>query len=154
MGRILAIDFGTRRVGAAISDPSRVIASPLETYVRTTPQRDAAHYRALVADEGVERIVVGLPLHTGGGEGESAVQARAFGRWLADATGRPVVFYDERYTSLQAEDLLITHGVKRKGRKARIDRLAAQILLQAYLDAECPEADTVATPLEDRPGEP
>jgi putative Holliday junction resolvase len=153
MGRILGIDFGTKRIGAALSDPGRSIAFPLEVHERTTPERDAAHYRNLVAEENVERIVVGLPLHTSGQESGLSGLARDFGRWLAAVTARPVVFRDERYTSFDADDLLRGHGLKRKGRKARRDMLAAQILLQRYLDAGCPESESAAAPIEDRPDE-
>src|SRR6478735_11651507 len=135
MARILGIDFGTRRVGAALSDPRGLIATPLETYERRDERQDAAHYRRLVEDEGVERIVIGLPLHTGGSEGTSAELARAFGRWLESVTNRPVVFRDERYTSVEADGLMRDSGLAKKGRKARRDMLAAQILLQGYLDA-------------------
>lgn len=151
MGRILALDYGTRRIGAAVSDPSRTIASPLEVYERRGPVRDAAHYRGLAAEERIERIVVGLPLHTGGGEGELAAQARAFAAWVAAVTGLPVVLYDERYTSVQAEEILREHRVSFRDRKALRDRLAAQILLRAYLEAGCPEVEAPAAPLADAP---
>ena len=103
MGRVLGLDFGTRRVGAALSDPRRMIATPLEVYERQAPSRDAAHYRKLVEEEGVDLLVVGLPLHTGGGEGDLARLAREFGAWLAGAIGRPVTYQDERYTSIEAD---------------------------------------------------
>lgn len=151
MGRILGLDFGTRRVGAALSDPRRVIATPLEVYERRDPARDAAHYRALVAEEDVDRIVVGLPLHTRGHEGDLAILARRFGAWIAEATGLPVAFHDERYTTVDADEALRSHGFKLKDRKARRDMLAARILLQNYLDAGCPEAEAPASPLDDRP---
>ena len=83
MGRILALDFGLRRVGGAISDPGRVIASPLEVYERRNDDLDARHYRELVREHEVERIVVGLPVHTSGREGQLAVLARKWGSWLA-----------------------------------------------------------------------
>jgi putative Holliday junction resolvase len=149
MSRVLGLDFGTRRVGAALSDPSRSIATPLEVHERTTPERDAAHYRKLIEEEGIERIVVGLPLHTGGSEGELAGLARAFGRWIGEVTGRAVVFFDERYTSIQADEILRTPGVRRKDRKSRRDMLAAQILLQGYLDAGCPAVEPPASSLLD-----
>lgn len=152
MGRILGIDFGTKRIGAALSDPGRAIAFPLEVYERVSLVRDAAHYRKLVTEENVDCIVIGLPLHTSGQESELSGLSRDFGRWLAEVTARPVVFRDERYTSLDADDLLRGHGLKRKGRKARRDMLAAQILLQRYLDDGCPERESAATPIEDAPG--
>ena len=149
MSRVLALDFGTRRIGAALSDPTRRFASPLEVYERKSEQHDAAHYRRLVEDEGVTRIVVGLPLHTSGDEGESARLARAFGAWLANVTNVPIVFHDERYTSRMADEVLRTPGVKRKDRSARRDMIAANVLLQSYLDAGCPESELPAAPLAD-----
>jgi putative Holliday junction resolvase len=151
MGRVLGLDFGTKRIGAALSDPRRLIATPLEVYARRTPVREATHFQQLVEDEGVDRIVVGLPLHTGGGEGDLAVLARAWGAWLSDVTHRPVHFYDERYTSVDAEQLLRSHGLRMKDRQARRDMLAAQIFLQSYLDAGCPETELPAMPLMDPP---
>lgn len=153
MPRLLALDFGTRRIGAAVSDPRRLIATPLEVHERRDPAQDARHYRELVRENEVDRIVIGLPLHTGGREGASAKLARDFGAWLAGITGLPILFYDERYTSSDAEDALIAAGLKRSRRKGLRDMLAAQILLQGYLDAGCPEAEAPATPLADPPSE-
>lgn len=153
MSRILGLDFGTRRIGAALSDPRRLIATPLEVYERREPARDATHYRALVAEEGIERIVIGLPVHTGGGESDLSRLARAWGKWLTAATGRPVIFYDERYTSVDADHLMRSHGLKLRDRKARRDMLAAQILLQNFLDAGCPEVESPPGPLDDAPAE-
>ena len=151
MGRILGLDFGTRRVGAAVSDPRRVIATPLEVYRRQTAERDERHYRALVAEHEVDALVVGLPLHTGGGEGDLAAQARAWGTWLAGRVGRPVTFFDERYTSVDADEVLRAHGFKWKDRRERRDMLAARILLQNYLDAGCPTVEPPALPLDEGP---
>jgi putative Holliday junction resolvase len=153
--RILGLDFGTRRVGAALSDPRRLIATPLEVYERRSPERDARHYREVIETEGVDRIVVGLPLHTGGGEGESARSARDWGAWIARETGLIVVFFDERYTTADAEAVLKSQGLRLKDRKAKRDMLAARLLLQNYLDAGCPETEAPALPIEDAPcGEP
>ncbi|MDB5351122.1 MAG: RNAse H-fold protein YqgF [Planctomycetota bacterium] len=149
MGRILGLDFGTRRVGAALSDPSGWIASPLEVYERQATDRDAEHYRRLIEDEQIDRIVVGLPLHTSGREGESAILAREFGAWLGEVTGRTVSYHDERYTSHEADDAMRATGMKAKDRRARRDMLAAQIMLQAYLDAGSPTTETSAAPLDD-----
>jgi putative Holliday junction resolvase len=151
LSRILGLDFGTRRVGAALSDPRRMIATPLEVYERRTPERDARHYRELIENEGISRIVVGLPLHTGGGEGQSAGLAREWGAWIGEVTGLTVVFFDERYTTSDAEDVLKSQGLRLKDRKARRDMLAARLLLQNYLDAGCPETERPALPIEDHP---
>jgi len=144
MGRVLGIDFGVKRVGAAVSDPGRSIATPLEVYERRDPVQDARHYKKLVEEDEIDRIVIGLPVHTTGREGESAARARAWGSWLAEVTGLPVVYYDERYTTVLAEDVLIEVGFSRQKRKGMRDMLAARILLQNYLDAGCPE--TLARP--------
>lgn len=147
--RVLGIDFGTRRVGAAVSDPRRKIATPLEVYERRDVAQDARHYRALIAEHDVDLIVIGLPLHTSGQEGTSARQARAWGAWLAKETGRPVVYHDERFSTVDAEERLLAAGIKRQGRKQRRDMLAAQILLQSYLDAGCPVEESAPAPLAD-----
>jgi putative Holliday junction resolvase len=152
MGRILGIEFGLRRVGAAISDPGRSIASPLEVYERRDAAHDARHYAALVREHDVARVVVGLPVHTTGREGELAAKARAWGGWLATVTGLPVAYADERFTSIEADHLMIASGLKREKRKALRDKLAAQILLQNYLDQGAPEAAPAPGPLADPEG--
>lgn len=139
-GRLLGVDFGTVRVGLAVTDPDRIIASPLETYTRRTPDQDAAYYRKLAAAERAVAWVVGLPLHTGGEEGKKAAEARAYGKWLGEATGLPVVFWDERFTTALAEDAMWDAGLSHKKRRERRDRVAAQLILQAYLEAGCPAA--------------
>jgi putative Holliday junction resolvase len=149
MPSVLGLDFGTRRVGAAISDPRGVIATPLEVYERRDLAQDTRHFQHLVREHEVDWIVIGLPLHTGGREGTSSSLARTWGDWLAGATGRAVVYFDERFTTVEAEDTLIASGLKRQKRKALRDMLAAQILLQNYLDAGCPRSEAPASPLAD-----
>jgi putative Holliday junction resolvase len=136
--RLLGIDFGTVRVGLAVSDAERHIASPLATYVRRGSDQDASYFRALTQEQEIGGLVVGLPVHLDGQEGHKAREARAFGSALARATELPVVFWDERFTTVEAEGLLLSAGLTSKRRKARRDSLAAQILLQSYLDAGCP----------------
>ncbi len=146
---ILGLDFGTRRIGGAVSDPGRTIAFPLELHERRGPDGDARHYRELVREKDIERIVVGLPLHTSGREGQLASAARSFGEWLASITDRPVFYFDERYTTIEAEHRLKDAGLTRQKRNALRDKLAAQIMLQSYLDAGCPEIEAAAAPLAD-----
>jgi putative Holliday junction resolvase len=141
------VDFGDVRVGLAVSDSDRRLASPLETYARRGRDADAAHFREVAAEQEVGGLVVGLPVHLDGREGRKAAEARAFGRWLGEVTGLPVTYFDERFTTVQAESALWEAGLTHKRRKARRDRVAAQMLLQAYLDAGCP-ADPEAGPLE------
>jgi len=145
--RLLGVDYGRVRMGLAISDPDRRIASPLATYQRRDTAKDAEYFRSLVVQEQVGAIVIGLPVHLDGTEGQKALEARRFGRWLGETTGLPVVFYDERFTTVEAEHSLWDAGLTHKRRKARRDRVAAQLLLQAYLDAGCP-AEPTAGPLE------
>lgn len=139
MGRILGLDYGRKRVGAALGDPATAFATPLEVYQRRTRPLDADHYRKLVDDYNVERLVVGLPISGLGHEGMMGSEARAWGRWLAAAVGLRVTFFDERYTSVMADEAMRDRGLKSSQRKPRIDMMAAQLLLQQYFDAGCPE---------------
>jgi putative Holliday junction resolvase len=146
--KILGVDYGTVRIGLAVSDPDRKFAFPFETRERAGEERDAAFFRALVEREEIALLVIGLPLHLDGREGTKAVEARAFGAWLARVTELPVVFWDERFTTVEAESALWNAGLTHKRRKAKRDRVAAQILLQSYLDAGCPD-EQPAAPLDD-----
>ena len=143
-GRIAGIDFGTVRIGIAITDPDGKIASPLENYTRRGQTHDAAHFRRLVIQEGVARFVVGLPVHLDGRESEKSVEARRFGQWLAEVTGMPVEFFDERFTSQEAEQVLRGAELTKKRRKKRLDMLAAQIMLAAYLESQGQAGDARA----------
>jgi putative Holliday junction resolvase len=136
--RLLGVDYGQVRVGLAISDPDRKIAFPLTTHERRGREQDADFFRRIVEEEAIGTLVVGLPVHLDGREGQKATEARAYGQWLAEVTGLPLVFWDERFTTVEAESALWNAGLTHKKRKARRDRVAAQILLQAYLDAGCP----------------
>ena len=148
--RLLAVDPGTVRLGLAVSDADRRIASPLATYTRRDPDQDARYLKKLVEEEEIAGLVVGLPVHLSGEEGEQAKKAREFGAWLHGLTGLPVVVADERYSSREAESHLWGAGLTHKQRKARRDQVAAQIFLQAFLDAGCPAAAAV-DPLESEP---
>ncbi len=133
--RILGIDYGSKRVGLSMSDPSGIIASPLGVRHRVSATQDGEFFRELVRSHQLARIVVGLPVRTDGKEGDKAQEARRYGAWLAAELGLPVEFWDERYTTVEAEEHLLGAGVRLKGRKKRRDMLAAQIMLQAYLDS-------------------
>jgi putative holliday junction resolvase len=133
-GRVAGIDYGHVRIGIAISDPGRTIASPFENYTRGGLDQDARRFRRLVADEQVVLFVVGLPIHLDGRESPKSQEARQFGAWLGDVTGVPVEFFDERFTSREAEELLLAADLTRKRRKKRMDMLAAQIMLSAYME--------------------
>lgn len=140
--RLLGVDFGQVRVGLAVSDSDRKIAFPLTTYYRNSTGRDAEYYRHLIEEEEIEACVVGLPVHLDGREGQKAAEARAYGRWLGDVTQLPVAYWDERFTTVEAESVLWEAGLSHDKRKSRRDRVAAQIMLQSYLDAGCPEVQS------------
>jgi putative Holliday junction resolvase len=140
-GRLAGIDYGTVRIGVAITDPEQRLASPLVNYTRRGPAGDAAWLTALVAQEHIVGFVVGLPIHTSGRESEKSGEARRFGQWLAEQTSLPVCYFDERYTTAHAEALLIEAELTKKRRKERLDKLAAQILLAAYLESSRVDAD-------------
>lgn len=133
--RIAGIDFGTVRIGIATADTEVGIASPYENYSRRTPHLDANYFQKLARDENIGRFVVGLPVHLAGHESQKSIEARAFGAWLAEITEIPVEFFDERFTTSEADELLNAAGLSKKQRQARRDQLAAQIMLSAYLQA-------------------
>jgi putative Holliday junction resolvase len=134
-GRLLGLDYGTKRVGLALSNLDQTIATPHETYERRDKVQDARYLARTVQEYTVVGLVVGLPVHMSGDEGEKAREARAFGAWAAAATKLPVAFTDERYTTAQADEHLFAAQVSPKKRRALRDQLAAQILLQSFLDS-------------------
>lgn len=136
MTRIAAIDFGTVRIGIAITDPGQSFASPYETYTRRGEEGDRRRFRRLVAEEQVSLFVVGLPVHLDGRESQKSREAREFGQWLQEVTEVPVVFFDERFTTSEAEEFLLESQLSRKRRKERRDMLAAQILLTSFLESK------------------
>jgi len=147
-GRIAGIDFGTVRLGIAIADLEVGIATGYENYTRRSRDLDAQYFRKLVGEERIIRFVVSLPVHLDGRESEKSRQAREFGAWLAEVTGVPVVYFDERFTSAQAEQILTGAELTKKQRKARLDMLSAQIMLSAYLESPDRQEEGAA-PLDD-----
>ncbi len=136
-GPVLGVDLGARRVGVALSDPSCTVASGLET-LRVKSLTDAvALVAGLVIRRGVRRVVVGLPLNMNGSEGEKAREARQFAKLLSERIESPTVLWDERLTSVQARGELGRLGAGRSVSrdKGRVDRVAATLLLQSYLDS-------------------
>ena len=134
-GRLMGIDFGTKRIGVAISTPEQNIASPLENYDRRNKQLDGEFLAKIAEEYRVVGIVIGLPVHMSGDESEKSRQARNFGTWLGALTKLPVRYWDERYTSVIAELYLHEADLPKKKRKARMDMVAAQIMLQNYLES-------------------
>jgi len=132
---LAGIDFGTVRIGIALADTEVRIAGPFENYNRRSPKLDAEYFQQFAREERIDRFVVGLPVHLSGAESEKSHEARAFGEWLATTTGVPVEYFDERYTTSQADEILGAANLTKKQRQARRDQLAAQIMLTAYLEA-------------------
>lgn len=135
-GRLLGLDFGTKRVGIAVSDVEQRLAGSLEVHTRCGQQGDARRLLQIVNDHHIVGIVVGLPVHMSGDEGGKAREAREFGEWAAGVTKLPVIFWDERFTTATAEARLMQGGFSPKKMKAKLDKVAAQVLLQSFLDAE------------------
>lgn len=136
--RILALDHGTKRIGVALSDELGWTAQPLETYERQTLDLDIAHILDLVKVHEVGTVLLGLPLRLNGEEGLAVQAVHQFLERLAEALPVPVVTWDERLTTKDAEELLIAADVGWKKRKGLVDRIAAAILLQSYLEAQSP----------------
>ena len=135
--RILALDIGERRIGVAISDPSGTIARPLQTLVRGSREEDFAALAALVAEHEVSLVVVGRPLSLDGTEGPQARRVTGYARALAAHLPVPLVLWDERYTTLTAEEILRQTRKKKRRRHAKgeVDAVAAAVILQSYLDS-------------------
>ena len=138
--KYLGIDHGTKRIGVAGTDALGIAAHALETVDGTDEAAGIARIGEIAAEREVVRLVVGLPLNMDGSEGEQVAKARAFGAKLAAATGLPVEFFDERLTSIEAEETLRAQGLslRDKTNREKIDAIAAQLMLADYLAAHPP----------------
>ena len=135
-GRLAGIDFGTVRIGLAITDPGQQIASPVEVYQRRNDKLDQNYFCQLAMSERLVGWVVGLPIHLSGQASQKSQESVAFGKWLVEVTGLPVNWIDERFTTSMAREIMNQSTLSGKKRKAQLDKLAAQILLTAYLERE------------------
>jgi putative pre-16S rRNA nuclease len=131
---VLGLDYGERRIGLAVSDPTMLIAQPLSLIRRTTDERDLKVLRQVLDEREVDKIVVGLPINMDGSEGPMALAARKFAA-LIEQFGLPVEMWDERLSSRAAEAMLLEADLTRKKRKGVRDKVAAAWFLQGYLDA-------------------
>ena len=129
------MDLGKRRIGLALSDALGITAQGLETLQRTTIREDIAHLANLAAERDVGLLLFGQPLHMSGDESRQSQYTREFAERLQKATGLPAMFWDERWTSVQAERVLKQSGISIEKRAKAVDRLAAVILLESYLDS-------------------
>jgi putative Holliday junction resolvase len=135
--RVLALDLGSKRIGVAVSDRSGTLASPLTVVPRSGNERqDHLRVRSLVAAEEAERVIVGLPLSLDGTQGPAARGAIAEAERLASVVGVPVETFDERLTTVTAERALREQGVRGANRRRVVDKAAAAVLLQSWLDGQ------------------
>jgi len=141
-GRTLALDYGDRRIGIALSDELGLVARPLMTLTRSSWPADLGKLKTLIHEHEVRRIVIGMPLDMDGGRGARARLTETFIEKIRAATRLPVIAWDERLTTVQAERILISGDVSRARRRTVIDQVAAVILLQSWLDAQRAEGKT------------
>ena len=134
-GRLLGIDFGSVRIGLAMCDSEQKLAGPLATYVRRSPDLDAKYFRELIHGEKIAGLVIGMPLHLSGRDSQKSNEVEQFARWLSELTNCPIVFYDERFSTAIADEL-IGGELPKKQRRARIDKIAAQVILASFLESD------------------
>lgn len=133
MGRVLSIDYGKKRIGLALSDPLKIIASPLKTL--QAGKDNIALLEKEIGAHDIETIVMGLPLHLSNEESELSTLVRQVAAELEKKVNLPIILWDERLTSKQVEKLMIEDNVKRKKRTEHLDTLSATLILQSYLDS-------------------
>lgn len=134
--RILGIDYGDARIGLVISDPSETIATPLSTYQSVSMRKDVDYIAKVCLERDVKLIVLGLPKNMDGSIGDRATKTMAFGKVIEKVTGISVEYKDERLSTVSAEKSLLEGNMRRDKRKEVIDSVAAQIILQSYLDSK------------------
>lgn len=137
-GRLLGIDYGDKRMGFAISTPEQTISSAIENYTRRTSALDLKQIQRWCEEYLVKGIVVGLPIHMNGLESPKSTQCRRFAVWIYEQLELPMVLHDERCTTAVVIDHLIELDLSRKQRKKKLDMLAAQVLLESYLNSRLP----------------
>jgi putative holliday junction resolvase len=137
-GRLLGIDYGDKRMGFAISTPEQTISSAIENYSRRTSALDLKQIKHWCEEYVVKGIVIGLPIHMNGLESPKSTQCRRFAAWLFEHLGLPIALHDERCTTAVVIDHLIELDLSRKQRKKKLDMLAAQVLLESYLNSRMP----------------
>lgn len=134
-GRLAAVDYGTVRMGIAVCDPDRVLASPVEVYQVQNDAKDAAYFTRLAREERLVGWVVGLPIHCDGAESKKSVESRQFARWLSEETRLPVRLFDERFSTAAAKERLSPSRSSRRKRKEQLDAVAALVVLESFLEA-------------------
>ena len=133
--RWLGLDIGSRTIGLAVSDEEAVVAAPLRTLERHGGERDLRSVAEVAGETGAGGLVLGLPLDLSGREGEAARRVRALGEALAAHLGCPVRYWDERFTTAEAERVLLEAALRRSQRKKVVNHVAAALILQSWLDS-------------------
>ena len=136
--RIMGLDFGSKTVGAAVSDPLLITAQGIETIWRKSPgklRQTLARIEELIVEYEVEKIVLGFPKNMNNTQGERCEKTREFGQMLEKRTGLEIILWDERLTTASAEQIMIESGIRRENRKEYADKIAAVLILQGYLDS-------------------
>jgi putative Holliday junction resolvase len=134
-GRVLALDLGKRRIGLAISDELGITAQGLDTLQRSNIREDLLYLSELTTNKSVTLILMGHPIHMSGREGRQVEYTKDFAERLAEQTGLPVKFWDERLTSVEAGRVLRSSGISIEKRARAVDKLSAVLLLESYLDS-------------------
>jgi len=132
--KVLALDMGEKRIGLAVSDDEGLIAQPLDTHEYAGDRELLRFLQSFISEHGVEKIVIGLPVHMSGEERSGAKRVRALAGVMSSELNIAVDLWDERLSTVEAERLLVGAGVSRKKRKKKIDNVAAALILQGYLD--------------------
>ena len=134
MGRLLAIDYGEKRLGLAISDPNQIISKPLKTIILSDSQYIYNELEKIISDYEIQKLIIGLPLGMDGKKTQQTRKVEAFKEDLQNKISIPVILFDERLSSVSAKKSLISQGIKTGHNKSKIDQTAAAIFLQHFLD--------------------
>ncbi len=139
--RILGIDYGDRHVGLALSDPLHITAQPLMTYNLAGEARDREFFQNLVREHEIGLVVIGIPVRMDGSPGSRAKKTREFGDWLGEAVDLPIVFWDERLTTRQAQGVMRNQKVHLRDKQSVENQISASIILAGYLESRREEPD-------------
>ena len=134
MGRLLAIDYGEKRLGLAISDPNQIISKPLKTLILSDSQHIYNELEKIISDYEIQKLIIGLPIGMDGKNTQQTSKVEAFKENLQNKIGIPIILFDERLSSVSAKKSLISQGIKTGHNKSKIDQTAAAIFLQHFLD--------------------
>lgn len=134
MGRLLAIDYGEKRLGLAISDPNQIISKPLKTLILSDSKYIYNELEKIISDYEIQKLIIGLPVGMNGKNTQQTRKVKAFREFLQNKIDIPIILFDERLSSVSAKKSLISQGVKTGHNKSKIDQTAAAIFLQHFLD--------------------